>query len=110
MLELFRPEVSELSARLAADNARVTRFLDGLTTRIDQLVKSTTIADWHAVRHMSDAIAEDSRTNGNIRLTECAEQVRDVAQTAENPAHIKKSVIHLVGAFGSARVNAPAGK
>ena len=99
-----RPNIAEISGKLAADNARVNNFVDELMQHIDSLVAATTKSDWEEVRRLSDNIARDSAMNGFPIVSESAKKVNQAMEDPQgNEIDKRRSVIKLIGACGRAR-------
>ncbi len=97
-----RTDLAHLSSALAANNARVARFADGLTRRIDQLVEAALQEDWEEVRRVSDFLARSGDAHGYSELAQLAETVRDETQKPENQLAIKRSILRLIGTSSKA--------
>lgn len=96
------PDISQLNARLAADNHRVNQWVDGLVERIDKIVDATMRSDWMEVKRLSDFIARSSATYGFPLLAENAERL-SAASEQQDETDIKRGVIKLIGAAGRTR-------
>jgi CRP-like cAMP-binding protein len=100
------PDLAQLTARLAADNARVARYIERLPEQIDKLVAAVDKAEWDEVQRICDYLARTSQTYGCEALYEQARRVSMALQRRDDELAVKRSVIHLLGAYG--RLRAPA--
>jgi hypothetical protein len=97
-----RPSIAQLSARLAANNARVIEFLDSLTGRIDTLVEAASGGDWQEVQRVSDYVSRAGATYGYPLISESAERLCD-AIAANDETLTKRCLVKLIGVCGRAR-------
>jgi hypothetical protein len=96
-------DLRKLSRALAANNARVMNFLDGLVTRVDEVVEATFDRDWQQVSQISQLIARYSQLRGFASIAQSATAVSDEAQANCNEAELRRRVLELIGACGRAR-------
>lgn len=99
-----RPDVAALSRRIAADNARVARFVDGLADRIDAIVEAVTTEKWHEVVRQAEHLADEGAAHG---CGEVSIRAGELAQTLRNPynaATARRQIVRLLGACGRARI------
>jgi|GEM_PF-5200923 hypothetical protein len=100
MKDQIRPNIAKLSATLAADNARVFRFVDGLVRRLDNLAAAVQSEDWTEVHRLSDYIVRSGGTFGHNEVAKAAEAVCDATQMPNNGLEIRRQVLALMGACG----------
>lgn len=96
------PDMSRYNAQLAGDAARVSRFMDGMTARVDNLLHAARHDDWSEVRRVSDYIARSSKTYGYLAITESARQLCQAIDNAENDQEIRRGLVRLIGVYGRA--------
>ncbi len=94
------PDLSVAAATMAADQAKVTRYIDELTDRVDKLVSAATLADWAQLQQLSRQLAEDSRSSGYRAVSALAQRVHDEATRVDNEVGVKRSLIRLIGTCG----------
>ena len=101
------PDLTSLNSQLAANTARVSQYVETLTTRVDKLVEATMAEDWQEVRRLSDHLAQNSINYGYPAIGARARRVCDETdkpgQAEENVLEIKRSVLRLIGACGRAK-------
>ena len=93
----------ELNAQLARSNGRVTNFVERLIDRVDALVAASLDSDWDEVRRQSEFLATSGQVYG---LTEIANSARRVCQSLNEkaaPVEVKRRLVKLIGACGTAR-------
>lgn len=96
------PNISQLNAKLAADNQRVNLWVDGLVERIDKIVDATMRSDWMEVKRLSQFIARSSAIYGYPLLAENADRLANASEQ-QDETEIKRNVLKLIGAAGRAR-------
>ncbi len=104
MGEERRHDLAHLSSTLAKNNARVARFIDSLSRRMDQLVAAALQEDWDEVGRVSDFLVRAGDTYGFPALVESAQHVCDETKKSENQLAIKRSIVRLIGSCGKSRV------
>ncbi len=104
------PDMAELSMKLAADNQRVSQYIDTLTARIDDLVAATLKKDWDEVRRLGEHIAQTSATYGCQPITESAERLCTSLDQPDNELEVRRNILKLVGSYGRADRRPWAGK
>ncbi|MEQ8788613.1 MAG: hypothetical protein RIC55_20050 [Pirellulaceae bacterium] len=97
-----RPSIAQLSARLAANNARVIDFLENLTSRVDTLVEAATADDWQEVERISDHVARSSAAYGYAMISESAQRLCEAVQ-ADDMTMMRRRLVKLIGVCGRAR-------
>lgn len=106
------PDLAGLNSQLAANTARVSQYVETLSTRVDRLVDATMAEDWQEVRRLSDHLARNSNNYGYEAIGERARRVCDEmdnpGDAEANVLEIKRSVLRLIGACG--RAKAPGGE
>lgn len=98
-----RPDLAKLSARLAANNARVDAFLNSLPSRIDRLVEAALAGDWDQVRQVSEFIALSGAACDCPELAAKAEVVANEAKQATDSTTLRRGVLRLICECGRAR-------
>lgn len=98
-----KPDLAKLSARLAANNARVDAFLNSLPSRIDRLVEAALDGDWQKVQQMSEFIAMSGQSCNCTDLAKTAENVAEQAKSASDSTTLRRSVLRLICECGKAR-------
>jgi hypothetical protein len=91
-----RPDLAKLSARLAANNARVDAFLNSLPSRIDRLVEAVLSGDWEQVQQMSEYIAISGQACDCPELAARAKIVAEEAKTASDSTSLRRGVLRLI--------------
>jgi tRNA A58 N-methylase Trm61 len=101
------PDLARLNLQLAANAARVSQYVETLTSRVDRLVEATMTEDWQEVRRLSDHLSQSSNSYGYEAIGERARRVCDAmdqpGDAEANVLEIKRSVLRLIGACGRAR-------
>ncbi|MBN2474077.1 MAG: hypothetical protein JXB62_05695 [Pirellulales bacterium] len=95
-----RPDLSQLSAKMAANQARVAQFVEHLDGSVDELVAAAGRQDWGDVQRLSGQIAEQGRASGFRAVSAMAQRVFDEAHRPNNALGIKQSLIRLIGTCG----------
>jgi hypothetical protein len=93
--------MARLSARLAANNARVLSSAERLSDRVDALVAALRRADWSEIRRISENAAAGASGTDTIRYR--AERVCEELLKPNNLHAIRQSVVRLIGACGTTR-------
>ena len=101
------PNTGAISDQLAADNARVANYVDGILGRVDQLVEAVSEGRWHDVRRISDYIARSSATYQCPAIAVDARDVCIATIETDNAEEIKRRIVKLIGTCGreSAKLN-----
>src|SRR5262245_13640371 len=97
------PNIPKLCSRLATDNARVTRFIDRMAQRVDALMQALQQGDVSELRRLSENIVATSDVSDLDTVRYRAERVCQELLKPNNLRGIERSVVHLIGACGSAR-------
>ncbi len=97
------PNIAQMTTRLAANQARVTNYVDTLATRIDELVAATGREDWDEVGQLSGRLAQQSRDQGHRSISALAQQVHEKAEQPHQPLGLKRSLLRLIGQCGRVR-------
>lgn len=84
----------------------MSRFLEVLPARMDQLVEAALQEDWSEVRRLSGLLTRMSRDFGYRTLGDCAQRVRSEADKPENQLGIKRSIVQLISSCGKSRTAA----
>ncbi len=98
-----QPDLAELSSRLAADNARVAKYADQLPGRVDQILEALQSEDWPEIRRLSEYLSEASKAYGYETLHQRAQRVCDEMDGESNQTEVRRRIVRLIGACGSAR-------
>lgn len=102
-----RPNIAALSARIAKDNARVSRFMDSLVNHIDLIVDAAAAEDWHEVARQAEYLAGGGASHGCSELSIRAAELSETLKNPYNSATACRQIVRLIGACGRARpVNA----
>ena len=96
------PDVSQMAAQMAANQARVADYVETLTARVDELVAAAGRGDWDEVRRVSGRLAQRSRAQGYRAVSALAQRVHDEAARPHNALGVKRSLIRLIGTCGRA--------
>ena len=99
MLPNDLPDVTALSGRLNADNARIASTMESLAQRVLELLEATRRDDLTAVQRLSESLGESSTERDTIRYR--AEQVAQQLAKPNNLRGIKRSVVRLIAAVDS---------
>jgi HPt (histidine-containing phosphotransfer) domain-containing protein len=100
---IVRPDIAALSARIAKDNARITRFMDSLVNHVDLIVDAAAAQDWQEVERQADYLAGGGATHGCAELAERATELSTALKTPGDGSQARRQVIRLIGAIGRAR-------
>jgi hypothetical protein len=106
-MHLDLPNFAGLSTRLAADNAKVTRFIDRMAQRVDALLDALKQGDVNELRRLSENLAGASGEGGLGTLRYRAERVCEELLKPNNLRAIKRSVVHLIGACTGSQDSQP---
>ncbi len=101
--QIVRPDIAALSARIAKDNARITRFMESLVNHVDLIVDAAAAEDWQEVERQADYLAGGGATHGCMELSERASELSTVLKTPGDAAQARRQVIRLIGACGRVR-------
>lgn len=100
----FTPaDIAAMSARIARDNARVTRFMESLVNHMDLIVDAASAEDWTEVARQADYLAGSGATHGCEELVDRAAQLSQTIKDSADATAAKRQVIRLIGACGRAR-------
>ncbi|QDU75152.1 hypothetical protein Pan97_21750 [Bremerella volcania] len=94
------PDLRQLNQRLALHGVRVQAFLDGLTPRLDQLVRAVAEGNMAEVGRTSHFIHRCCDVYGYDDLAVKAGEVCQAAAACESMEVVGRKVVRLVGAFG----------
>jgi len=100
MQQQGRIDLSKAAATMAANQVRVIRYADLLSSSMDELIAATAREDWSEVQRVSGELAEQSRSNGYRGVSAMAQRVCDEAHRPENSLGIKRSLVRLIGTCG----------
>lgn len=98
-----RPDLARISSRLAANNSRVSDFIEGLPLRVDMLVAAAQDENWQEVRRVSGNVAEGGSETGLTTLAEAARRLCDDLDNGNHDLDIKRGIVKLIGQCGKAR-------
>jgi HPt (histidine-containing phosphotransfer) domain-containing protein len=96
-------DIAGLSARIAKDNARVTRFMESLVNHVDLIVDAAAAEDWSEVARQAEYLAGGGATHG---CNELADRAAELSTTLKDPANTelaRRQVVRLIGACGRVR-------
>ena len=96
-------DVQAMSAAIAAQNARVMSFVDGLSAHVDQLVAAAMEERWDDVNQISRSLAHSGEAHGYADVSGDAQFVRDELEKPNNELGVNRSIIRLIGTCGRAR-------
>src|SRR5262249_10644631 len=88
----------------ATSNARVTEFIDGLTSYIDDVVDATTARDWRELERLCNYIGRGGELIGQPHLSDRARQLAGIAQQGDE-SEIRRGVVRLINAASRTRDN-----
>lgn len=97
------PDVRQLTARLAASNAKALRSLDQLTAQVDGVVAAIETHDWTKLRRHSAAIRRTAEEQGDVAVVAAADQLQQESRSHRSEFSIKRAAIRLLGAYGRMR-------
>ena len=105
------PDLSRLTATMAANQAKVARHVETLGGSIDELVTATLRQDWSEVQRLSGQLAADGRASGFRAVSALAQRVLDEAHRPHNDVGVRRSLIRLIGTYGrtSTSIESPEG-
>ncbi|WP_146433431.1 Hpt domain-containing protein [Blastopirellula retiformator] len=101
MTDTQLPDISGTSLRLALDNVRVQKFLDGLTPHIDELVAAVKDKNWTEAGRLSHFIYRCSEVYGYPEIAEIAGSVCNAAAGGDKQL-AGRHVLKLLGAYARA--------
>jgi hypothetical protein len=102
MPESLIPNLADLTARLTADNERVTRFADTLPPRIESIVEAAMNDDWAEVSRLSDYLSRTCGVYGFKNIATAASHVTESIRTDQGAKETRRRVVRLVGLAGRA--------
>lgn len=94
------PDLRKLNQRLALNGVRVQAFLDGLSPRLDQLLRAVSEGNMAEVGRTSHFIHRCCDVYGYEELALKAGEVCQAAAACESVEIIGRKVVRLIGAFG----------
>jgi hypothetical protein len=97
------PNITALNARLAEQNRRVEKYLEGVLGCLDQLIDAALSQDWGAVRRLSQEVSQFGAACQETGILESAESLLEAAHRADNEAELKHCVMNLIAACGKAQ-------
>jgi len=100
MQEQEHPDIAQMAATMAVNQAKVARYVDTLASSVDELVAATLRHDWSEVQRVSEELAENGRANGYRAVSAMAQRVFDEAHLPNNEVGVKRSLIRLIGTCG----------
>jgi hypothetical protein len=100
MNEPARPDLTRMSATMAANHRKAAKSIETLADQIDQLVTVTGRQDWRAVASVCQQLVDDSRQSGYRGISALAQTVCDEAGKSDNALEVKRSLIRLIGTYG----------
>jgi dihydrodipicolinate synthase/N-acetylneuraminate lyase len=111
MAEMLIPNLADLTAKLTADNERVTRFADTLPPRIESIVEAAMDEDWAEVSRLTDYLSRTCNVYGFSNIAQAASEVTQSirsdagapgAPTKPASKETRRRVVKLVGLAGRA--------
>jgi HPt (histidine-containing phosphotransfer) domain-containing protein len=93
-----------MSARIAKDNARVSRFMDSLVNHIDLIVDAAAADDWQEVARQAEYLAGGGATHGCSELSTRAAELAETLKNPYNAATARRQIVRLIGACGRASI------
>lgn len=100
MPDAMMPNLSELTARLTADNERVSRFADTLPPRIESIVEAAMNEDWNEVSRLTDYLSRTCGIYGFANIAQAAGQVTESIRADQGGKETRRKVVRLVGLAG----------
>jgi hypothetical protein len=97
------PDIAAMSARIAKDNTRVTRFMESLVNHVDLIVDAATAEDWQEVARQAEYLAGGGATHG---CSELSHRAAELSETLKNPYNVvtaRRQIVRLIGACGRVR-------
>lgn len=101
MVDTQLPDISGMSLRIAMENLRVQKFLDGLTPHIDDLVCAVKEKNWPEAGRLSHFIYRCSEVYGYPEIAEIAGSVCNAAAGGDKQ-QAGRHVLKLLGAYARA--------
>ncbi len=99
-----KPDIKQLTARMARDNDRVACFVHGLASHVDRLVEATQKSDWDEVRRVCEFLMLSSSVYGLSEVASSAKRVCRELEKPDNTVEVKNSLLKLVGRCGTSRL------
>ena len=93
------PDLSKLSHKVALNNVRVHKFLDGLSSKIDAMLEAAKEKNWPEVTRLGHFVYRCSEVYGYDELAEKADSVCTATSNLMSDKEIGKRIIRLVGAY-----------
>lgn len=94
------PNVGKMNRQMQAQLARVQRYVDGLSARMDRMLEAMNRQDWQEVHRISDFLASSSTVFGCPDIATVAENVRREASKPNNELEIRRAMIRMIGRYG----------
>jgi hypothetical protein len=102
-------DISRMTAQVAKDSARISRFMDSLTGHIDLLVDAAGANDFAELNRQAEYLAGCGWSYGCGEVAEQAKRLTLALKKPKQPLEIRRQIIRLIGACGRAgRPNAEA--
>ena len=102
------PDMAQMAAQMATNQAKVAWYIETLNASIDQLVTAAVREDWSEVQRVSGQMADGGRESGHRAISALAQRVCDEAHRPDNAVGVKRSLIRLIGTCGRAKSPEPA--
>ena len=83
------PDITKMTAALAGNNRLVTKFIDSLGRRVDDMVDAAGQGRWDEVGRIGGYIARSSGRYGQPEIAKAADNVRRMVDSARSEADIK---------------------
>ena len=100
MQEYIRPDLAHSAAQMAANQAKVSQYVETLAGQVDELVAAAARDDWDEVRQVSQQVARSGRACGQEEIAAMAERLGDEAGRPDDVLGIKRRMIRLIGTCG----------
>jgi len=97
------PDLGQMAAQMAGNQARVSQLIEQLNDSLDRLVAATVRKDWSEVRQLSSDLADGGRKNGYRSISALAQRVCEESDRPNNEVGVKRSLIRLIGTCGRAK-------
>ena len=100
MQEYIRPDLAHSAADMAANQAKISQYIETLAGQVDELVAAAAREDWNEVRRVSQLVARSGRACGQEEISAMAEQLGDEAGCQDDVLGMKRRMIRLIGTYG----------
>ncbi len=97
------PNIAAMSARIAKDNARVSRFMESLVNHVDLIVDAAAAEDWQEVARQADYLSGGGSAHGCSELSIRASELSETLKNPYNACTARRQIVRLIGACGRTR-------